>query len=99
MHLLVIEDECALCETIVRSLRRLAYSVDYCYDGEKALELLGVLVEVFEHGLCLPGPLAAHGQQRCQQGEEYGVFHIPGRLLSPRKMYINSFIFILLLFR
>ena len=40
MHLLVIEDERALCETIVRSLRRLAYSVDYCYDGEKALELL-----------------------------------------------------------
>ena len=31
MHLLVIEDERALCETIVRSLRRLAYSVDYCY--------------------------------------------------------------------
>ena len=42
MHLLVIEDERALCETIVRSLRRLAYSVDYCYDGEKALELLGI---------------------------------------------------------
>ena len=42
MHLLVIEDERALCETIVRSLRRLAYSVDYCYDGEKALELLRV---------------------------------------------------------
>ena len=33
MHLLVVEDERALCETIVRSLRRLAYSVDYCYDG------------------------------------------------------------------
>ena len=42
MHLLVIEDERALCETIVRSLRRLAYSVDYCYDGENALALLGV---------------------------------------------------------
>ena len=42
MHLLVIEDERALCETIVRSLRRLAYSVDFCYDGEKALELLAV---------------------------------------------------------
>lgn len=42
MHLLVIEDERALCETIVRSLRRLAYSVDYCYDGETALELLSV---------------------------------------------------------
>ena len=27
MHLLVIEDERVLCETIVRSLRRLAYSV------------------------------------------------------------------------
>ena len=40
MHLLVIEDERALCETIVRSLRRLAYSVDFCYDGETALELL-----------------------------------------------------------
>ena len=34
MHLLVIEDERTLCETIVRSLRRLAYSEDYCYDGE-----------------------------------------------------------------
>ena len=42
MHLLVIEDERALCETIVRSLRRLAYSVDYCYDGNKANELLGI---------------------------------------------------------
>ena len=40
MHLLVVEDERALCETIVRSLRRLAYSVDHCYDGERALELL-----------------------------------------------------------
>lgn len=28
MHILVVEDERALCETIVRSLRRLAYSVD-----------------------------------------------------------------------
>lgn len=40
MRLLVVEDERALCETISRSLRRLAYSVDDCYDGEKALELL-----------------------------------------------------------
>ena len=49
MHLLVIEDERALCETIVRSLRRLAYSVDYCYDGEKALALLGV--ERYDDGM------------------------------------------------
>ena len=41
MHHLVIEDERVLCETIVRSLRRLAYSVDHCYDGDQALELLG----------------------------------------------------------
>ena len=38
---MVIEDERVLCETIVRSLRRLAYSVDHCYDGDQALELLG----------------------------------------------------------
>lgn len=40
MHILVIEDERSLCETIVRSLRRLAYSVDLCYDGNNAIELL-----------------------------------------------------------
>ena len=42
MHILVVEDERALCETIVRSLRRLAYSVDFCHDGNEALRLLGV---------------------------------------------------------
>ena len=42
MHILIIEDERSLCETIVRSLRRLAYSVDFCYDGNKAIELLCV---------------------------------------------------------
>lgn len=33
MHILVIEDERSLCETIVRSLRRLAYSVDFSMTG------------------------------------------------------------------
>ena len=42
MHILVVEDEKALCETIVRSLRRLNYSVDSCYDGNEAIELLGI---------------------------------------------------------
>lgn len=42
MHILVIEDERILCESIVCSLKRLAYSVDSCYDGNKAIELLGV---------------------------------------------------------
>ncbi|WP_418507428.1 response regulator transcription factor [Dysosmobacter sp.] len=41
MRILVVEDEHALCETIVRSLRRLAYSVDPCYDGDTAIDLLG----------------------------------------------------------
>ena len=49
MHLLIVEDERALCETIVRSLRRLAYSVDYCYDGDKALELLAVKIQSLLH--------------------------------------------------
>ena len=41
MRILVVEDERALCETIVRSLRRLAYSADPCYDGDTAIDLLG----------------------------------------------------------
>lgn len=42
MRILVVEDEKALCDTIVRSLSRLAYSVDFCYDGGSAMELLAV---------------------------------------------------------
>ena len=42
MHIFVVEDEQALCDTIVRSLKRLAYSVDYCYDGQKAMDMLAV---------------------------------------------------------
>ena len=42
MHILVVEDEKALCDTIVRSLKRLAYSVDACYDGPQAVELLSI---------------------------------------------------------
>ena len=56
MHILVVEDEKVLCETIVRSLRRLDYSVDSCYDGNEAIELLAtesydlVLLESAGHG-------------------------------------------------
>ncbi len=42
MHILVVEDEKVLCETIVRSLCRLDYSVDSCYDGNEAIELLSI---------------------------------------------------------
>ena len=33
MRILIVEDERALCDTIARSLRNLAYSVDCCHDG------------------------------------------------------------------
>lgn len=39
---MVVEDERALCDAIARSLRNLAYSVDCCYDGQQALDLLDV---------------------------------------------------------
>lgn len=42
MRILVVEDERALCDAVVRSFKRLAYSVDWCYDGKNASELLAV---------------------------------------------------------
>ena len=39
-NVLVVEDERILCETIARSLKRLAYSVDCCYDGITAMQML-----------------------------------------------------------
>ena len=63
MHILVVEDERALCETIVRSLRRLAYSVDFCCDGNKAIELLGVeRYDLVLLDLNLPGILSARSE-------------------------------------
>ena len=46
MRILIVEDERALCDTIARSLRNLAYSVDCCHDGREALDLLSI--EVFD---------------------------------------------------
>ena len=40
MRILIVEDERALCDAIARSLRNLAYSVDYCHDGQEALKSL-----------------------------------------------------------
>ena len=42
MRILVVEDERSLCDAIARSLRRLAYSVDYCHDGRDAMDCLAV---------------------------------------------------------
>ena len=56
MRILVVEDEKALCDAIVRSLRHLAYSVDCCYDGQEALDMLAVeSFDVVVLDLNLPG--------------------------------------------
>ena len=42
MNILIVEDEKVLCDTIVRSLKHLSYSVDYCHDGQTAIDMLAV---------------------------------------------------------
>ena len=46
MRLLVIEDERDLCEDIAKKLRLSGYEADTCVDGEAALELLAVLLDL-----------------------------------------------------
>ena len=81
MRILIVEDERTLCDTIARSLRNLAYSVDCCHDGQEALDLLNV--EAFaamahnDHdgaahvcGMCadeLPGRLYGHALYGCHR--------------------------------
>ncbi|KAA9153809.1 response regulator transcription factor [Amycolatopsis acidicola] len=42
MRVLVVEDERLLADTIAEGLRRLAMAVDVCYDGDTAMEHVGV---------------------------------------------------------
>lgn len=42
MRILIVEDEREICDVLARSLRKQAYSVDICYDGRKAMEILGI---------------------------------------------------------
>ncbi|MEO6082710.1 MAG: response regulator transcription factor [Umezawaea sp.] len=42
MRVLVVEDERLLADSIAEGLRRLSMAVDVCYDGEAALERVGV---------------------------------------------------------
>ena len=42
MRVLVVEDEQLLADTVAEGLRRLAMAVDVCYDGDAALERVGV---------------------------------------------------------
>ncbi|MCU1684887.1 MAG: DNA-binding response regulator [Amycolatopsis sp.] len=42
MRVLVVEDEQLMADTIAEGLRRLSMAVDVCYDGQQALERVGV---------------------------------------------------------
>ena len=46
MHILIIEDEIALCKSLADGLRMDGYETDMCFDGEQALELC--LTEVYD---------------------------------------------------
>ena len=42
MRVLVVEDEPLMADSVAEGLRRLSMAVDVCYDGEQALERIGV---------------------------------------------------------
>ncbi|HEY3467537.1 MAG TPA: response regulator, partial [Amycolatopsis sp.] len=42
MRVLVVEDERLLADSVAEGLRRFSMAVDVCYDGEQALERVGV---------------------------------------------------------
>ena len=39
MHILIIEDEIALCQSIAEGLRMDGYEIDTCFDGNEGLDL------------------------------------------------------------
>src|SRR5215510_979300 len=64
MRVLVVEDEQLLADTVAEGLRRLAMAVDVCYDGDAALERVGVHgYDVVVLDRDLPG---THGDDVCQ---------------------------------
>jgi DNA-binding response OmpR family regulator len=64
MRVLVVEDERLLADTIAEGLRRQSMAVDVCYDGNAALERVGVHgYDVVVLDRDLPG---AHGDDVCQ---------------------------------
>ena len=65
MRVLVVEDERLLADTVAEGLRRLAMAVDVCYDGDAALERVGVHgYDVVVLDRDLPG---VHGDDVCRQ--------------------------------
>jgi DNA-binding response OmpR family regulator len=64
MRVLVVEDERLLADTVAEGLRRQAMAVDVCYDGNAALERVGVHgYDVVVLDRDLPG---IHGDDVCQ---------------------------------
>lgn len=56
MHILLVEDEVSLAESVARSLEHLAYSVDCCFDGVQAWDLLSdEIYDLIILDLNLPG--------------------------------------------
>src|SRR5256885_1676418 len=64
MRVLVVEDERLLADTVAEGLRRQSMAVDVCYDGDAALERVGVHgYDVIVLDRDLPG---VHGDDVCQ---------------------------------
>jgi DNA-binding response OmpR family regulator len=64
MRVLVVEDEQLLADTVAHGLRRRSMAVDVCYDGDAALERIGVHdYDVVVLDRDLPG---AHGDEVCR---------------------------------
>jgi DNA-binding response OmpR family regulator len=64
MRVLVVEDERLLADTVAEGLRRISMAVDVCYDGNAALERIGVHgYDVVVLDRDLPG---THGDEVCQ---------------------------------
>jgi len=64
MRVLVVEDERLLADTVAEGLRRQSMAVDVCYDGDAALERIGVHgYDVVVLDRDLPG---THGDDVCQ---------------------------------
>jgi DNA-binding response OmpR family regulator len=64
MRVLVVEDERLLADTVAEGLRRQSMAVDVCYDGDAALERVGVHgYDVVVLDRDLPG---THGDDVCQ---------------------------------
>lgn len=56
MRILIVADERALCDTLVKSLKQKGYEVDACYDGDSALDwLLTEKYDLLLLDLNLPG--------------------------------------------